>query len=133
MEWNERYALGIEEIDRQHRELFRAVNRVADIVAEGDLTRNQRICMDALLYLKNYTFTHFQTEEDYQRAIHYPHFDSHKQIHDEFRAAVLAYEEQLKSRPLTAEVVLELVRVMTDWLINHITHQDQLICGALES
>lgn len=133
MEWKDRYSIGIKEIDDQHKALFRAVNRVVNIVEEGDLSRNQRACVEALVYLKNYTFTHFQTEEAYQQSINYPKFEAHKQIHDVFRALILEYEKKFAKGPLSSEAVMGFVQILTDWLIHHIMYQDQLIAESLET
>lgn len=133
MEWNDRYALGIEEIDHQHMALFRAVNRIVNIVENGDLSRDQRACAEALTYLKNYTFTHFQTEEAYQQSINYPQFEAHKKIHENFRALILDYEKSFEAKPLSRDEVLDFVNMLTEWLVNHITYQDQLIAKFLRS
>lgn len=133
MEWNDRYAIGIEEIDNQHKALFRAVNRVVTIVESGDLSRNQRACAEALIYLKNYTFTHFQTEEAYQQSINYPRFEEHKQIHYVFRTLILEFEKKFAGGPLSREAVMGFIQILTDWLVHHIMYQDQLIARSLET
>ena len=45
MVWDDSYALGVEQIDRQHRALFTAVNRVSSVLEQEDSQRNRRICM----------------------------------------------------------------------------------------
>ena len=127
MEWNDRYAIGIEQIDEQHKGLFRMVNRMAKIVQDGDFSRDQRACIEALVYLKRYTFIHFQDEEAYQLAIHYPQYEAHKKIHDDFRQLILDYEQRFADGQMTYDQVMELLNVLTRWLVTHIAHQDRLI------
>lgn len=132
MEWNDRYALGIEQIDYQHQELFRAINRINKILQEGDLSRNQRTCAEAIRFLKNYTWAHFQAEEDYQQSINYENYEQHKRVHDNFRATILEYEENFMEGPFTYESVLEFVNTLQFWLVNHILFQDQRIAARLQ-
>lgn len=133
MEWNDRYALGIDLIDHQHQELFRAINRIQNILQEGDLSRNQRACTEAIRFLKNYTWIHFQAEEEYQQAIHYENYEQHKRIHDNFRAIIMEYEEKLDAGPLTQESVQVFINMLQSWLVNHILFQDQRITESLKT
>lgn len=34
MEWKEEYAIGVEEIDKEHQGLFKAVNRLSHVLKE---------------------------------------------------------------------------------------------------
>lgn len=132
MEWNDRYALGINLIDHQHQELFRAINRINKILQEGDFSRNHRACVEAIRFLKNYTWTHFQDEEAYQQSIHYQDYEQHKQTHEHFRSMILDYEEKLIQDSFTSESVLDFVNTLQFWLVNHIMFQDQRISASLE-
>jgi len=58
MVWDESYALGVAEIDKQHKGLFTAVNRVVSVVEAEDAARNRRVCAEAVKYLHNYTISH---------------------------------------------------------------------------
>lgn len=132
MEWNDEYAIGIELIDHQHQELFRAVNRVKSILDQGDVTRNQRICIEALRFLKNYTLTHFREEEAYQQSIHYANFEQHKKFHAAFCAIISDYDRKFQECSFTHESISEFINVLQYWLINHILFQDQLIAKSLQ-
>jgi len=55
MEWNDRYRIGVEHIDKQHQGLFSAINRVLRILDERNYDRSKRACIEAIKYLKNYT------------------------------------------------------------------------------
>lgn len=131
MEWNDRYALGIDQIDHQHQELFRTVNRIQNILQEGDLSRNQRTYIEALRFLKSYTLTHFHDEEAYQQSIHYEDYEHHKKLHDQFRENILQYEEKFKEEGLTHDSIQEFLNTLQFWLINHILLQDQCIAESL--
>lgn len=127
MEWNDSYCLGVALIDKQHRELFRAVNRIVSIVDEGDADRNQRACMEAIKYLKNYTLMHFQDEEEYQISVNYQNYEAHKQEHDDFREVILGYEARLAEESFSRDAVLDFLEVLCAWLVNHIQQEDQRI------
>lgn len=133
MEWKEEYAIGIPQIDTQHKGLFRAVTRISNIIDEDDHMRDQRACEEALRFLKSYTLTHFEEEEAFMLSFDYPDYAAHKRLHDAFRDTILSNEQKLLNASLSRQAVLEFVDLLTNWLINHILYQDQMIAKAFHS
>lgn len=127
IQWSDDYCLGVDLIDHQHQELFRAINRLLSIVSDDgdDGFRSQRSCMEALKYLKNYTIQHFQDEEIYQIQVGYEGYIRHKEIHDNFKRRLLIQEGLIIASNYSRDTVRELVRMLTDWLLNHIIQEDQ--------
>ena len=64
--WKDSYRLGVDQIDTQHRELFRMT---AELVSASKGTATEEDCQKALGFLKDYVIRHFRDEEAYQEAI----------------------------------------------------------------
>lgn len=131
MEWKKEYELGVELIDKQHQELFRAANRVLGIVDAGDDERSHRACEQAIKYLKTYTLQHFQDEEFYQISVGCEGYPRHKAYHDEFRKTILMQEQLMIADHFSRDSVMDFMNILADWLVNHIMKEDQRI-GAKE-
>ena len=71
--------------------------------------------------LVQYTASHFSDEEALQARANYPDINNHKEVHKKLVAKVLEYGEQLKAGKLQAA---DLMRFLSDWLINHIQGTD---------
>jgi len=74
LEWQTKLETGVEQIDNQHRELYRLVNLVLD---PGEETKVE----DTLKFLENYVVRHFTDEEALQVASQFPDLPEHKEIH----------------------------------------------------
>ena len=76
--WDEGYALGHKELDKQHMKLFEIAGRIADL--EEDANAKQQI--KAILYdLHDYMRYHFDDEEAYMARIGYPGLQEHIRLH----------------------------------------------------
>ncbi|THB79051.1 MAG: hypothetical protein D6B25_02630 [Desulfobulbaceae bacterium] len=118
IEWDERYAIGIDEIDRQHQYLFELTALFSDQILNH--ARGATID-DILATLKNYAAQHFELEETYFKD--HPEADFHRQIHHAFLLQLEAYEEQYSDSP--AELNSEILRFLRHWLITHISETDK--------
>ncbi len=73
--------------------------------------------------LRNYTLTHFEHEEAYMESIHYERLPEQKRQHE-------ALEETINDWDVDAidenqdETIEEILRLVTNWLVNHILHED---------
>ena len=79
-EWTERWSVGVDTIDAQHRELFAAINsllREEEKPAARDVVK-------VLDYLEDYVNNHFGLEEIYMHRLSYPGFPFHKGEHVAF-------------------------------------------------
>mgnify|MGYP001249926168 CR=1 FL=1 len=94
LEWNPGMSVGVEEIDAQHRELFR---RAAELL-EG-IRRGERGEIGALVeYLHRYAVTHFGAEEETMRAARYPAYARHKAERDRFIEDLLRITREHEDR-----------------------------------
>lgn len=117
--WQDNYALGLDEIDEQHRMLFDIMNRLwAAILRNAEGQELGSILED----LERYTVLHFTEEETFMRSIAYPDFDAHIAYHRTFVKKLL--DEKMAARA-GQQVSLELIHFLRDWLVNHILVEDK--------
>jgi len=127
MIWREEYNLGVEHIDKQHRGLFKMVERITGILEQDDLERNRWACIEGIKYLKSYALTHFADEEAYQRSIDYENYAVHKLQHDAFVETVLHLEQDMVECDFSRPSIERFVGTLTSWLLYHIVNSDQAI------
>lgn len=132
MIWKEDYALGVDELDKQHRGLFEAVNHLSSTLKSSATESYQMACIDALTYLENYTIVHFGDEEEYQRSIGYINYAQHKRQHDAFLKTLSYMKYELMESRFSPVAVKRFLGTLTSWLVYHITNSDQNIVGKLD-
>jgi hemerythrin len=124
--WNPELETGNEEIDTQHRRLFKLTSDLVDACIKG---QGSAVLDEALNFLASYTVQHFADEEALQLKYHYPGYEAHKKLHDDFKetAAVLIaeYKAAGSSEDLSAKVYSVIVR----WLVRHIKGEDSKIAA----
>jgi hemerythrin len=82
LEWDERYSVGIELIDEQHRELASQINNICLGCHKGG--REAKIFFDSNIHrLLRYMRYHFSSEEKLLERIKYPDLSTHSQQHSE--------------------------------------------------
>jgi hemerythrin len=115
--WEERFSVGVAEMDRQHQQLLAAINRLlATNPAEPDVS-------DALLAeMKTYASHHFQAEEQLLAAHDYPRQREQEAQHLAFadRIAAFATATDLDERHRRTA----LLDYLSIWLVNHILKED---------
>ena len=124
--WKESFRIGINSIDKQHKELFDKTGELLKKVNSGvDKLCDQ--CVSAILYLKDYAVKHFADEEAYQKSIRYSAFDEHKKQHEKFIQTVLDHEKKMVESEFDAKSVKEFTGMLVTWLIYHVADSDQKI------
>ena len=81
--WDKRYDTGVDIIDKEHRKLFRILNKLFNFGQQEK--KSQWVCQEAVKYFKDHAIQHFLDEEDYMASINYAGFEMHKHIHKNFR------------------------------------------------
>jgi hemerythrin len=116
--WNSRFETGIELIDSQHRELFEAVNKLADSFRAGLAWVQVK---ESIEFLEQYALDHFQAEERFMREMGYPGLASHQTEHVNLMEQV----RDLKTRLAGGELVtMDITIFFVDWLKKHINDVD---------
>jgi len=126
--WKEKYKIGVELIDGQHKELFRRVlDFIKTVQAEGPWESKLSEVKETMGFMKEYVIIHFSDEEVYQREIGYPDYGKHRQIHAKFKNEVQKYAERFQQEAYNEETVQEFGGKLMAWLINHVAGEDQKI------
>ncbi len=124
--WNERYNLGVDIVDREHKKLFSILNKLFDIGQQEE--KSQWVCQEAIKYFKDHAVQHFIDEEIYMASINYPEIAIHKRIHTNFREITLpALEKELELNEYSQDAVNHFLGVCAGWLIGHTLIEDHAI------
>ncbi len=118
-QWKPEYDSENELLDEQHKSLFSTINALNNALLEGC---GEKLLAQTLQSLKDYTTVHFETEEQFMLAHHYPGYADHRQKHEALKARVLEFErEQQQNLP---KLTIAVSHFLVDWLIHHIKHED---------
>lgn len=126
--WQDRYNLGVEVIDKEHRRLFSIMNKLFAYV--DDEEKDQWAYQEGIKFFKGHAIKHFAEEEAYMRSINYKGYRTHKRQHDVFRKDTLPrIEKELESTAYSPEAVEHFLGVCAGWLIGHTLTEDRAIIG----
>ncbi len=128
IKWNDRFNLGVDEIDKAHQKLFSIVNKL--IAFTENPAKQQHACKEGIKYFKSYTIKHFAEEEAYMQSIAYAGLPMHKSLHDNLRDKTLpALEAELDDQNYSIESVQHFIGICVGWLTGHIMVEDRAITG----
>lgn len=122
IEWRDYLAVGVDEIDDQHKELFARFNGLLTACDEG---KGDEEVKRLLGFLDDYVTTHFRAEEKIQQEYNYPDYLHHKDQHRWFMDELAKLKEQFASQGPVLGVVLSTNRFLVNWLIEHISKMDK--------
>ncbi len=126
VQWSDRFSVGMDVIDDQHKKLVSIVNRLYDAMRDG---KGSEILGDVLSELIEYARYHFTTEEAMMKDNAYPDYHSHKSAHSMLVEKVMDLELDLKAGKIALSV--QVFQFLKDWLINHIQGEDKKIAPFL--
>lgn len=120
LQWTSTLSVGVPELDEQHQELFRRIDRLLDAVLHHDRTEAERL----LAWLRGYVKDHFAAEERLMVESEYPDTERHVQEHREFARQLAEVDAEFAARGPTAAVVFALERQAVGWLRDHVYFTD---------
>lgn len=129
IKWSDKYSLGIETIDNQHKELFRLANEAYDLLKNEFYLDKYDEVVRLIEELKNYAIYHFKTEEKYMLDIEYKKTFSHKVIHNQFVEKVNSIDLE-KMDENQEEYLISILQFIVDWIENHILKVDRQYVGS---
>ncbi|HYG68618.1 MAG TPA: bacteriohemerythrin [Anaeromyxobacteraceae bacterium] len=118
--WKPSLSVGIEEIDVQHRELFRRADRFVESI--GKASRQDVGIL--LSYLRLYVVAHFGAEEAWMREVSYPEYEAHKKEHDGFVKGILRLSDEHEKRGGPGLEPMRVATTLTSWLEAHVSGTD---------
>jgi len=119
IEWTKSLISGIDEIDKQHRELVDAMNALYSSIM---LKREYEGIKPLADFLIDYARHHFSTEEKLMDEIDYIHREVHKNEHKTFYRKVEKVLEAVDT--MEDDDFIELCNFLNSWLVAHIKHSD---------
>ena len=124
--FSDEYLTGIEIIDEEHKELFRIIDEVREVIADDVGGDKYDEIVRLLEELKNYTKSHFRDEEEYMESIQYEGLEAQKVAHELFvsRLDDMDLDEIDAHQEKTLE---ELIAFLLEWLVTHILQMDKKI------
>ena len=121
IEWRDSLAIGVSEIDSQHRELLKRFDMLLKACESGTAIEELRRLLG---FLDEYVVKHFSDEEGIQRLRGYPGYAEHKREHDSFVSRLKALKEEVGAEGAAIHHVMETNNLLLKWLINHISKVD---------
>lgn len=130
--WKDRYNIGVEVIDKEHKKLFKIINKLFNFGEDEE--KSQWVCQEGIKYFKDHAVKHFADEEEYMKSIQYSGLEMHKRIHDDFREKTIpALEKELEQTGYSPDAVSHFLGVCTGWLLGHTLTDDRAITGEATS
>ena len=124
--WNERYNIGVDIIDKEHKKLFSILNKLFDFGQQEE--KSQWVCQEAIKYFRDHALKHFADEEAYMVSIDYAGLEVHRRIHRNFRERTIpALERELELNKYSPDSVNHFLGVCAGWLIGHSLIEDHAI------
>ena len=120
-EWNKRLETGIEDIDDQHMELFRRIDKLELAMYSGMGTSE---LLYLIKYLESYIIEHFDLEEKLMFEADYPDLSNHRKQHNEFRITCREFFASCREKGADKYLAIEVDKQMRKWWENHILKLD---------
>lgn len=119
--WSEKYLLGIEEIDSQHRIFVGLMEKLVDAFNN----KKEKVEMEKIYReLFDYVKYHFGTEEKYFKKFNFKGMAVHMAEHQSFREII--YEMYVAAMKDKYIGTVELTTFMYEWLVNHTAKMDKM-------
>lgn len=119
--WDESFSTGYPSVDTQHKELFYAVNDLADAIEkeQGEIAIKK-----LLIFMGYYAEWHFEREEKCMETHQCPFAEANKQAHQQFLETFQSLSQEVKEEGATNELAMRIHEILSKWLINHILKID---------
>ena len=119
--WKETYSVGVEEIDRQHKDFLKLINRLNILHGKGD---PPVLISRYLRELGAYAAYHFVSEENIMVLLKYPDLSRQEAEHQKL---LEAFSQKVKDYQAGLEDVDSLLQFLMDWFVSHTSLEDRKI------
>ncbi|MBF0566712.1 MAG: hemerythrin family protein [Nitrospirae bacterium] len=132
IEWTEDLSVGIEEIDMQHKEIFKMAANLIDAVNNN--TDGEQLAK-AIKFLEEYVVLHFALEESFMVQSKYPSklLLQHEEQHTEFWEKFNDFKNEFAGTGPTEFYLTRFKLFLNDWLVNHICKVDKSLGDVMRS
>ncbi|MCF6354184.1 MAG: hemerythrin family protein [Candidatus Polarisedimenticolaceae bacterium] len=120
--WDQKWSVGVEGIDLQHRYFIDLINRIYAETEARDTTHQTRLINE----LGSYTQQHFMSEENIMHKLGFPGMEKHCATHQELLERL---NGQIGLYLVDMLNAAEIASNLADWLIPHVTTEDREFAG----
>ncbi len=122
MMWTPDLSVNVDNIDDQHKELFRKFGQIEEAVWDGRGTEEVGMIIK---FMTEYTIFHFSDEEAIMTKHKYPGYPAQKQAHEYFTGEVRQMKAKFDAGDITSELVVEVIETLGGWFKDHIKVMDR--------
>ncbi|MBU3160274.1 bacteriohemerythrin [Clostridium frigoris] len=117
--WEDKYKVGIAELDEQHKTLIGLINKLYNAMKQGHGKDVLKSILDDLL---GYVKYHFGTEEKYFTKYNYINKNEQIKSHNDFKNTVIEFKKKFEDG--NTFISTELMNFLKNWLGTHILESD---------
>ncbi len=120
-QWDDKYSTGNDEIDKQHKQIFAYLDELEEHIEKG---ATQAWVSHFMSSVGLYTRSHFCYEEICMRRAKCAAGAQNKVQHTKLLAAFSAAQKRFEHEGISDELLEQLKKFLTSWLVNHIMKID---------
>lgn len=118
--WDEKYSVGVQSIDNQHKEIFSILDRLYNSLKRGRV----EIVLDQIIpELEDYIAHHFKTEEFFFDRFSYTETDEHIAEHEGFKQKMKDIKAEIRTG--RTSLSFDLMIFLKNWIEHHILLVDK--------
>ncbi|MCI5584857.1 MAG: hemerythrin domain-containing protein [Lachnospiraceae bacterium] len=125
-EMKEEYLTGIPQVDEEHTRIFELAEQAYQLLQDEHRYDKYDDLVHLVEELKSYTKYHFEHEEEYMESIDYQAIFIQRAQHKAFIQKLDEFEVD-EDGSEHQDSIIELLDLITEWLIEHIVKMDKLI------
>ncbi|MGK7933170.1 MAG: hemerythrin family protein [Microcystaceae cyanobacterium] len=119
--WDQSLSTGHPTMDAHHKELFYAINDLADAVEQG---KGESAIKKLLVFMGYYAEWHFEKEENCMKDHHCPLGEANSKAHQQFLQTFKNLSQELKEKGASNEFATRIHGILSEWLVDHILKID---------
>ncbi|WP_319777538.1 bacteriohemerythrin [Maridesulfovibrio sp.] len=122
LKWDERYSVGVNIIDKEHRQLIDMINKAYDSVKDME---EDKVLRELVKDMFDYAISHFSTEEKLMEKYGFPAAEEHNKMHHVFSMKAETLGLLVKNETQVEPV--KVFKFLADWLRDHILKTDKVL------
>jgi hemerythrin len=128
--WTPDLALGVGQLDTQHKELFDQIDRVVSAIAGGE---PDQAVGRLIRFLETYVDIHFGSEEKLMVRAGYPAYPAHQAEHQRFMQNFERIKTRFASEGSSSDLAKAVSTRVCDWLVAHVRLADRAFAAFLKT
>ncbi|CUU50845.1 bacteriohemerythrin [Clostridium beijerinckii] len=120
--WDAVLSTGVDNIDRQHQEIFRLINNLVSAMNEE---KSKVEIIKALDSLEEHAIRHINEEEAIQKENNYPGLEIQQMQHEEFKECLRDIRSFLETREISTLFIIHMQQKIFKWCRKHMLNADK--------